>query len=288
MKQSPTAPLPYDWSSKRWSAHGVDFHLYDDVWNLRNEGGRISINWTEIKPLIHSELEAQLREGFGKIVAVHTANTSLAFFKAMKSLLRTTIANTDAKHSIMVIDAPMLAQWIGGNPSSAYISQIKALFLSWRSLRGNGVDDEVFALSERMAIPSKGGGYATVLTWNEEEGPYRPTEDEAIRVALDDGFNEGIVSLDEYAFFRVLRGTGARTGSLADLKVDDLRKDGDRWFLRIPAIKQRGVVGWRVVFLPWKPISQGLASVLTMHIEANIRSPLDLCGLLLGRDVSRH
>lgn len=63
-----------------------------------------------------------------------------------------------------------------------------------------------------------------------------------------------------------------RIGSVADLKLEDIRKEKERWFLRIPKEKRRGIAGWRVEFMPWKPISQGLAHVLKMHVEANVMS----------------
>lgn len=263
------APLPRPRPTRRRSAHGVEFDILEDVWVLRVEGGRISINWRDLKCLVTTEFERHIRGIFAKIVAVHPGRSCEAYAAAAKALLRE--AQARAGSPIGAVDAATLAGWISSQPSASHIPQIKALLGLWRSLRGNGVDDEAFDLAERMNVPQGNAAYANVLTWDENDGPYRPAEDEAIRVALDDAFNEGIITIDDYAFFRLLRGTGSRIESLADLKVEDLRDDGGRWFLRIPMKKLRGVAGWRVQFMPWKPISQGLAHVLTMHIQTNIR-----------------
>lgn len=268
MKTEP-APLPRMRSTRRRSAHGIEFDLFDDVWKLRVEGGKVTLNLGALVGFVTEDLGHWFREGFAKVAAVQTAATCEAYMLTFKKFVE---YNASVSGVVLCrIDATMLATWIGKAPSSASVSQLKALFRIWRSLRGKGIDDEVFDLAERMSIPDNGQSYVNILTWDEKDGPYRPTEDEAIRLALDDAFNTGLVTLNNYALFRVFRGTGARPSSIADLMVEDLKNDGGQWFLRIPMKKQRGVAGWRVLFMPWKPLSQGLAHVLKMHIECNVR-----------------
>lgn len=270
MRTTSAAPSRRTQSSRRRSAHGVSFDLFDDVWVLRIAGGRISFTWTDLRSWCSAELEMQIREVFSRIAAVHPASSTCSYVTALKRFLNSSSLQTGSRSDR--IDATMLANWLGTRPPSAYVGQMRALLLIWRRLRGQGVDAEAFDFAERMVASVGNGNYSGVLTWDETLGPYRPADDEAIRIALDDAFNEGDISLDEYALFRVLRGTGARTESIADLKVEDFRHEGGKWFLRIPMKKQRGILGWRLHFLPWKPISQGLAHVLNLHIDNNIRS----------------
>lgn len=260
--------LPQTRSNLRRSAHGLTFGLLDDVWILREDGRRVIINWGYMADLAASPFEMGLRKSFARIASVSTATTCLTYFNALKDVILYTKAREEGLINSLSADA--FAGWIGTQPGPARIAQIKALFKIWRNLRGEGIDVEALDLGERVSAP-RYDSYANVLTWDGDSGPYRPAEDEAIRIALDDAFNEGKIGIKEYALLRVLRGTGMRIGSVVDLKLEDLRQDNGRWFLRIPKEKQRGVAGWRLQFMPWKPISQGLAHVLQMHIEANVR-----------------
>lgn len=260
--------LPQVRSNLRRSAHGLTFNLSDDVWVLRKAGGHTALHWTPVAELVTAQFNIQMREVFARIASVTPALSCKSYQIALRNLLA--FGSGQAGCTINSLSADAFAGWIGTQPGHAKIAQIKALFKMWRNLRGEGIDVEALDLGERVSVP-RSDSYANVLTWDGDSGPYRPAEDEAIRIALDDAFNEGKIGIKEYALFRVLRGTGMRIGSVVDLKLEDLRQDNGRWFLRIPKEKQRGVAGWRVQFMPWKPISQGLAHVLQMHIEANVR-----------------
>lgn len=68
---------------------------------------------------------------------------------------------------------------------------------------------------------------------------------------------------------RMFRGIGMRPVQLAAMKVCDLRKNGGRYRLHVPMAKQRGCTE-REVFMPWKPITQGLGLILEEHIHAYV------------------
>ncbi|PZX09558.1 tyrosine-type recombinase/integrase [Celeribacter halophilus] len=260
--------LPRARSTWRKTAHHADINIYDDVWVLRNEGQRDSLNFGLLTELVSPEFEFEIRHVFAKLVAVYVASTSVTYFNAFLALLRS--SQNTPKCDLSIIDGELVALWMNSSPSAARVLQLKGLFKAWRRFHGTFVEDEAFDLINRLNIPTNSGVYSTVLTWDENDGPYRPSEDEAIRVALDDAFNEGKLNLDEYSMFRVLRGTGARLSSIADLKVGDLRHEEGRSYIKIPMKKQRGIAGWREAFMPWKPVTQGLSNILAMQIETNV------------------
>lgn len=187
--------LPQARSTLRRSAHGFTFDLLDDVWMLRADGRRVSINWSYMVDLATSPLEMEMRKSFARIVSVNTATTCLAYFNALKDVLLYTKAREEAL--INCVSADAFAGWLSTQPGPAKISQIKALFKIWRNLRGEGIDTEALDLAERVNVP-RSDDYSNVLTWDSDYGPYRPSEDEAIRIALDDAFNEGEISIEEY------------------------------------------------------------------------------------------
>lgn len=265
--------LPQARSTLRRSAHGLTFDLLDDVWVLKENGRRMTLSWAPVAQIVTPNFDKKLREAFARIASTSPGSSCQTYQLALRSVLKFGYkASGAALHSL---SAETFSGWISTQPGSAKIRQVKALFKLWRNLNGQGIDAETLELGDRLSAP-KSDSYTYVLTWDADFGPYRPAEDEAIRIALDDAFNEGKINIESYALFRVLRGTGMRIGSLVDLKIEDLRQDNGRWFLRIPKEKQHGVAGWRVLFMPWKPISLGLAHVLQIHIEANIQP--NLCG----------
>lgn len=139
----------------------------------------------------------------------------------------------------------------------------------WRVLKLPGIAPETHEFLAQIRISAKADKDA-VRTWDPNAGAYRPAEDAALKTALDAGFNDGAVSLYDYALARTFRGLGMRPAQLAAMKVNDLRRSGDRVEMRIPLAKQRGMPE-RGGFMPWKPITQGLANILFLHIAENVR-----------------
>ncbi len=79
---------------------------------------------------------------------------------------------------------------------------------TWRTLGGRLVELEVFELIQSLQTSINRGSDDFVRTWNPTQGPYRPAEDAAIKVALDEAFNSESISLSDYTVMRLFRGLG--------------------------------------------------------------------------------
>lgn len=249
-----------------FASDGTPFNPSAEVWNLRTCSRAIGINFGTLRVMAHPWLVDAARRPLRSIVETRNLNSVHVAFQRFRSLLL--IAYQRRESQVGLIDAEDVAAWIA-HGNARYLSQLRLLTNAWCTLKSPGIEAEAFTFLERVREPSK-DVLVAVRTWDPNAGPYRPAEDAALKVALDDGFNEDRVSLREYALARTFRGLGMRPAQLAAMKVCDLRRQGDRVEMRIPLLKQRGIPE-RGAFMPWKPITQGLAEILFLHITENVR-----------------
>jgi integrase len=255
-----------------FASDGTPFDPSADVWSFRTRSRIIVLNFGTLREMAGSCLVQSARRPLRSIVETRNLNTVTSAFQRFRSLLM--VSHQRRNQHVEEIDAEDIAVWISlGN--ARYLGQIRVLTNAWQILKSPGFEAEAFAFLDRAREPSK-DNYVAVRTWDPGAGPYRPAEDAALKSALDAGFNDGRVRLYQYALVRTLRGIGMRPAQLAAMKVCDLRRDGGRVEMRIPLAKQRGIPE-RGAFMPWKPITQGLADILFLHIAENV-------GPLIGPD----
>ncbi|MER2510408.1 MAG: hypothetical protein ABTQ27_16885 [Amaricoccus sp.] len=247
-----------------FASDGTPFDPSVDDWSIRSRS-RKGLNFARFREITSPALIEAAKRPFRLLVETRNLNSVFAAFQQFRSLLLVAYQRRD--FPVDVIDAEDMAAWIArGN--ARYIGQIKLLFDAWRMLKAFGVEKEVFDFLNSVRAPTN-DSLAAVRTWDPDAGPYRPAEDAALKVALDNGFNEGLVGLYGYALARTLRGLGMRPVQLASMKLCDLQRTGGRVEMHIPLAKQRGVPE-RGAFMPWKPITQGLADILFLHVSENV------------------
>ncbi len=263
------------------TASGLNFDIYSDRWLLKDTGNRDIINMGAIVHLVGPQLQNSIRTVFAAIAGGRPGNTAANWFYIFRNLVECAAIETGSP--VVQIEAEHVSIWAhkSGGTGITALSHILSVISTWEKLRAPGVTEEAIDLVKRLRRPKDPAILGAVFSWDPVQGPYRPADDEAIREALDRAFNDGTMSLVNYAMFRSFRATGARPESISQLKVGDLRAEGDQSFLRIPMIKQHGKA-WREAFMPWKPVTQGFSNILTMHIEANIRP-----NILKGVDIDQ-
>jgi hypothetical protein len=256
------------------AASGVIFDVNSDLWRLREGSNRDLINIGAITPLVSPQLENSICVVFAAVAGGRPGNTAASWFYVFRSLVEFVAKETERQ--IVEFDAEHIAVWVhkASGTNLTALSHIRSIILTWEKLRSPGLTEDAIDLVKRLRRSKDPTILGVVISWDPVHGPYRPAEDEAIRDALDRAFNDGTISLATYTMFRTFRATGARPESLSQLKVGDLRTEGDHAFLRIPMAKQQGDA-WRDSFMPWKPITQGFGNLLAMHIEESIRPRID-------------
>lgn len=253
-----------------FASDGTPFDPSADTWALKTRTRGVGVNFAPLREMAVHDLISAAKRPFRRLAETGNLNTLRSAFSQFRSLLM--VAHQRRDFLVEVIDAEDIAAWIAkGN--ARYIGQIRPLFDSWRMLKVPGIEAETFDFLNSVRMPKK-DQLVAVRTWDPDAGPYRPAEDAVLKAALDHGFNQGSIGLFEYALARTFRGLGMRPAQLAAMKLCDLRRVDNRVEMRIPLVKQRGVPE-RGAFMPWKPISQGLADILFLHVSQNVQPRIE-------------
>lgn len=269
-------------STLRKSAHGCDFNIEDDTWHLRFHGNREVIRISSVRPYVEADLFNSLKSVFSVLAETRNAGSAAVMFGTFRTFLR--FASANGKCPIQEVDAQHIAGWASNRITGTMLSYMRTTLFVWHKLRAPCLTADALELMERIINPPEPTQLPSVKSWDPSEGPYRPVDDEAIKIALNAAFNARRIPMFHYALMRMFRAIGTRPDQVASMKVEDIRQEGDRWYLRIPQAKQRGS-DWRLSFMPWKPISQGFANVLILYIESEIRprvsahSKIEVCPL---------
>lgn len=248
-----------------FASNGAPFDPEADVWYFRTLSSGFFVDFDFIRRVAAEDFVVSAKRVTRVLVETRNLNTAKTAFKVFKQLCL--IAHQRRNDVIFELDAEDVAYWCSkGN--AAYLWQLRILTDLWASLDLPGITSKTHEFIRQVYVPTKIDKEA-VRTWDPDAGAYRPAEDAALKAALDAAFNDGRVDLYDYAVARMFRGLGVRPAQLAAMKVCDIRRHGDRVEVRIPLLKQRGIPE-RGAFMPWKPVTQGLADVLFLHIQTNI------------------
>lgn len=259
--------LVVDAAWQAFASDGTAFQPASDLWSFRTLSASANFNFGILRSYADSDLVASAKAAFKPIIETRNLNSALTAYRCFKGLVITAHQRRDDLSA--ELDAEDLALWCSrGN--AAYLGQLNPLLKVWRKLNLAGINADLFEFAENVRIPGS-TDKDVVRTWDPDAGAYRPAEDVVLKAALDAAFNEGEATLYEYALARMLRGTGMRPAQLAAMKCCDLRQVDSRFELHIPLVKQRGVPE-RGEFMPWKPITQGLADILRLHVQQNVYS----------------
>ena len=260
--------LASDRREDRRVSRAVDGSYYEPdarVWRFETRSRVVVLDFGMMEPITTSGLLAEVRQTLELLVETRNLNSVDAGFRQLRVLLIAAQARRRAPVDAILVED--IAAWVKrGN--GAYRGQLEIVVEAAADLDLQWFTHGARTLLEQVHIPPK-TELEAVRTWDPKAGPYRPAEDAVLKAALDAGFNDGKVNLFDYALARLIRGLGSRPAQVAALKVGDLRRENGRAEIRIPVVKERGTPE-RGAFLSWKPLAQGLADILLLHIETNV------------------
>lgn len=250
------------------SAYGQEFCPLDDTWTIHTFGTNQRLHFASLRQTAGPFFCYAIRRVF--VVLAQTRNTNTC--QAALTRVRTTAAawkEYSGQRIEEISPEALVVALRAGIPLELWRTILRIWVL--QDENNPKVAEALEFATNALTARRRGGKHlgASVLTWDPVDGPYRPEEDEAIRVALDDAFNTGAVSAKEFTLMRMFRGVGMRPVQLSAMKVCDVQKRNGQYRLRVPMAKQRGIKE-RDLFMPWKPITQGLGLLLDEHIHAYV------------------
>lgn len=255
--------------SPRFASDRTEFYVDDDIWRFRTSSKAIRLDFARLGEVATPALIAAAKTVVADLAETRNLTTVASLFERLRTLLLKACQRRD--HLVDVVEAADVVAWaLAGN--ARYLGQLLMLVEAWDLLKAPGMTWQAMEQARAIHVPPSDDDDA-VRTWDPEAGPFRPAEDAVLKTALDAAFNDGTVDLYNYTLSLMFRGLGSRPAQFAAMKVGDFRRKDGAAALRIPLVKQPGVPA-RGAFMPWKPLTMGLADTLALHIEVNVAARL--------------
>ncbi|MFS7120434.1 hypothetical protein AB6818_04530 [Carnobacterium maltaromaticum] len=123
---------------------------------------------------------------------------------------------------------------------------LRGFIRQWADLGYAGIPSETFNLLDKWKLKGNEKGYA-VQSMCPESGPLTDIEMEGVIAAVVTGYSDGWLELDDACYAMILAMTGRRPVQITGLKLKDLIRHLDRYFINFPRAKQRNQ-SWRTAF----------------------------------------
>lgn len=250
------------------SAYGKEFYPASDDWCIHDFGTGQRLRFGQFDETATPELKETIKRVFLVLAQTRNGNTCRTVLNIVRQTAKAWLAHSG--HPMSEISPEVLVVAIqAGHPLEMWRMILRVWVLQDPDHRvSEALDFASNSLAAKTSKSKKHPGEA-VLVWDEKTGAYRPEEDKAIEVALDNALAEEAISDTDYTMMRMFRGLGMRPVQLAAMKVCDFKESDGRFEIRIPLAKQRGF-GDRQAFMPWKTVMQGLGLRIKLQIETAV------------------
>ena len=254
----------YVFRTNAFSSTGDEFDPNLDEWKLDTVAG-----YVRFEPIIEVATERFVFNAKKTLkVAFETGNgnTAMTLMDRLTQFVRA-IQNPE----IDLISEQETAAYLMSNNNLRYLPHIRMLANKSHAIKAPLFSKEAHSFINNIKLADSDKNSSAIRSWDPIYGALRPAEDQAVAEAINNAFEEGTVNLREYLMIRMFRGLGLRPQSLANMKVCDIRDTAQGMHIRIPMAKQKGQ-GPRTDFLPWKPVTEGLARLIRLYIDAEIKT----------------
>ncbi|MBC7786191.1 MAG: site-specific integrase, partial [Methylophilaceae bacterium] len=231
---------PHDLPEEVMTSNGARFDPRLDRWSYRDSTVTVSLDFLKLRAT------NELIKSTKKILIWYAENKSpdhlMNMFERFQHLLKCSERDLD---EVSHITSNVLINYRASlsSKNSCYLGKLSGFLKKWHSLGVVGVSDDAIALLKQLRFKGNRKGEA-VSTMDTLDGPFTDFEVEAIHTAVDSGYKEGDVRLDDYLLVWLFLALGQRPIQYASLKVYDfgtsIAKDGTTIYsLNVPRAKQR-------------------------------------------------
>lgn len=216
-------------SELKVSKDGYSFFMDADTWMLNKD---VSILFS--KDLLI--LNPKVLKGFRKTLAMyaeelsakHTANMYNRFLRMVRDIQCTELDEYTVINWLSMLDDEH--QW--------YLGALRGFFISWHDNHHYGIDSRLVKVLQSFKLRGNQKGIS-VANRCPYTGAYTDNELLSINLELNRLYSEDIIDLSCYAYVSCIQATARRPANVWQLKAQDLIKNDNDYFLRIPRAKQR-------------------------------------------------
>ena len=245
------------------NSNGDEFNPNDDIWRFPLGGGLF--DFTNIQEAATYEFFINSKKLMKVFLETGSYNTARTMFIRLNKF----IENIENKPVNLINESDVTA-YLMRNNNLKYLGHIKMIVNKSEAVKAPVFSEDACRFISNLKLADNGGSRnEAVISWDPEKGAMRPAEDQLLSEAINNAFEEGALSLRQYCAIRLIRGTGMRPISLSHMKICDVRDTPEGMLIRIPMAKQRGATP-RSEFMPWKPITEGLARIIRLYIQSDL------------------
>lgn len=238
------------------SRDGYEVVISSDHWRLSKD---IAFYPSDIDQLIGSELGVSFRQVLAVYAETCSANYAKNLFTWLKPYLEFCVGFELFSSDSLISYRASLGKndWM--------LSSIRVFMRTWTALGYPGVPPQALSMIEKWKIKGNEKGYA-VQSMCPESGPLTDIEMDGIVSSVIEGFAEGRINLRDTCYAMILSLTGRRPIQITALKIKDLIKPGQKYYVNFPRAKQRHA-DWRSSFSKFE-IVEDLWVLLQSQAEA--------------------
>lgn len=221
-----------------YSRDGYRVRFDDERWKLSKD---IDIPISALAGILNTEIYLQFRNVlafFAKTGSpAHVAN----IFYCGKFYLKSTVGQPPFSLESLISFRSKL------NDKTEYrLGTVRGFIRQWADLGYAGIDNETLSLLDKWKLKGNEKGYA-VQSMCPNSGPLADMEMEGVIAAVVTAYSEERLALIDACYAMTLAMTGRRPAQITGLKLKDLIRQSDRYFVNFPRAKQRNQ-SWRTAF----------------------------------------
>ena len=190
------APVP----DISWTGDGQEFDAARDFWRFPSSVRSYRGDFNDIRPHVTADFTARYRRRVKTMFCTQNIDSALIVHRRLVNLLHDL---SDDRRPLDLIEAEDVAAYLS-RIYLGYAAQLRMIRRKARAIRSPLFSADGLDFLERVFVPDTSDQEA-VLRWDPVAGPYRPSEDKALKAAIDAAFNDGRIALCDYSLIRCSR-----------------------------------------------------------------------------------
>ena len=221
-------------TARSWD--GMEFSPASNQWQLRDATQDRTLDWEKFYASSALSLITSFKLTMTWFVInkslSHSANIFNQLLNFMNSGTRSSTATEITKSQVISFRSTLRQadEW--------KLATVSGFLKKLEKLGYPGLEDDVSILLRSLRLKQNNKGVA-VMTMDPVNGPFTDNELQAIDTAVSADFGVGQLTLEGLSLISLLRAFGCRMVQIASLKIKDIEKDEDSFYVQLPRAKQR-------------------------------------------------
>jgi len=249
-------------AAKRFVARdGYEVDLNAPSWKLSKDVSVRVSNAAEF-------LADQMYESYREVLAFYAKGNSPTYVETLNDRA---VHYFGAMNALPLFSVESLISYraLLGRKGEPGLAALRTFIRKWAALGYEGIPSEAIRLLNKWTL-SGGDRGNPIRSMCPERGPLTDVEMDAVLTGAIEAYEAGRLPLSDISLAMAVMMTGRRPTQITALKISDLHRHSEKYFLNVPRAKQRNDGGWRRTFKQ-VPIVEDLWLLLRQQAEVVYR-----------------